>query len=163
MRFTIDPNTSDLDLPAHEIISECDMEFPRIDERVSMRPHRHSFFDMMDPKLGTDFAAIGSVLGGGHPLYNALGHLNHETGKLDVYFPGKTHMVQEPVFVPRSEDSPEGDGYTIVLVNNYATMSSELHIVDTSDFSVSRAVVKLNIRLRAGLHGNWVDGKELSG
>lgn len=139
------------------------MEFPRIDERVSMRPHRHSFFDMMDPKLGTDFAAIAPVLGGGHPLYNALGHLNHETGKLDVYFPGKTHMVQEPVFVPRSEDSPEGDGYTIVLVNNYATMSSELHIVDTSDFSVPRAVVTLNIRLRAGLHGNWVDGKELSG
>ena len=90
------------------------MEFPRIDERVSMRPHRHSFFDMMDPKLGTDFAAIAPVLGGGHPLYNALGHLNHETGKLDMYFPGKTHMVQEPVFVPRSEDSPEGDGYTIV-------------------------------------------------
>ncbi|KAJ4024715.1 hypothetical protein NW766_000955 [Fusarium irregulare] len=163
VRFTIDPNASNLDLPAHEVISECDMEFPRIDERVSMRPHRHSFFDMMDPKLGTDFAAIAPVLGGGHPLYNALGHLNHETGKLDVYFPGKTHMVQEPVFVPRSEDCPEGDGYTIVLVNNYANMSSELHIVDTSDFSVPRAVVKLNIRLRAGLHGNWVDGKELSG
>ncbi|KAM0230358.1 hypothetical protein ACHAPO_009353 [Fusarium lateritium] len=130
VRFTVDPTTSDLDLPAHEIISECDMEFPRIDDRVSMRPHNHSFFDMMDPKLGTDFAIIAPVLGGGHPLYNSLGHLNHQTGKLEVYFPGKTHMVQEPIFVPRSDDAPEGDGFVIVLVNNYSTMSSELHIAE---------------------------------
>lgn len=72
-------------------------------------------------------------------------------------------MVQEPVFVPRSNDAPEGDGYLMALVNNYATMSSELHVVDTKDFSKARAVVKLNIRLRAGLHGNWVDSRELAG
>ncbi|KAF4965563.1 hypothetical protein FSARC_6648 [Fusarium sarcochroum] len=162
VRFTFDPTSTDLDLPDHEVIAECDMEFPRIDDRVSMRPHRHSFFDMMDPKLGTDFAAISPVMGGGHALYNSLGHLDHQTGNLDVYFPGKTHMVQEPVFVARSDHAPEGDGFVIVLINNYSTMSSELHIVDTHDFSTPRAVVKLNIRLRAGLHGNWVDGKEIS-
>ena len=138
------------------------MEFPRIDERVSMARHRHSFFDMMAPELGTDFAAIAPALGGGYPLYNSLGHLDHETGRLDVYFPGPTHMVQEPVFVPRSDDAPEADGFLMALVNNYSTMSSELHILDTRDFSVARAVVKLNLRLRAGLHGNWVDSRELS-
>ncbi|CAH0001412.1 unnamed protein product [Clonostachys byssicola] len=161
VRFTLDPKSSDLELLPHEIIAECDMEFPRIDDRMSMKRHRHSFFDMMDPTLGTDFAAIMPVLGGGHPLYNSLGHLDHQTGQLEVYFPGKTHMVQEPVFVPRSDAAPEGDGFLIVLVSNYATMSSELHIVDTRNFSTVRAIVHLNIRLRAGLHGNWVDSRDL--
>jgi carotenoid cleavage dioxygenase-like enzyme len=162
VRFTLDPKSSDLKLPPHDIIAEVDMEFPRIDDRVSMKRHRHSFFDMMDPSLGTDFGVIAPVLGGGHPLYNSLGHLDHDTGQVEVYFPGRTHMVQEPVFVPRSDDAPEGDGFLIVLVSNYVTMSSELHIVDTRNFSVVRAIVKLNIRLRAGLHGNWVDSRELT-
>ncbi|KAF7547173.1 hypothetical protein G7Z17_g7923 [Cylindrodendrum hubeiense] len=162
VRFTLDPRASDLDLPTPEVILERDMEFPRIDDRVSMKRHHHSFFDMMDPELGTDFAAIAPVLGGGHPLYNSLGHLNHQTGQLEVYFPGKTHMVQEPVFVPRSDTAPEGDGFLMALVNNYRTMSSELHILDTRNFSTARAIVKLNIRLRAGLHGNWVDAKEFT-
>ncbi|KAJ0300208.1 hypothetical protein COL516b_008559 [Colletotrichum fioriniae] len=164
VRFEFDPRaTSDaaLDLPAPTPILRHDMEFPRIDERVLSKPHRHSFFDMMDPSLGTDFPAIMPVLGGGHPLYNSLGHLNHESGKLEVYYPGSRHMVQEPVFVPRGEDAEEGDGFLIGLVNNYATMSSELHVIDTKRFTEPAAVVKVPMRLRAGLHGNWVDGKEL--
>ncbi|KAK1510212.1 9-cis-epoxycarotenoid dioxygenase 1 [Colletotrichum abscissum] len=164
VRFEFDPRAnsdSALDLPAPTPILRHDMEFPRIDERVLSKPHRHSFFDMMDPSLGTDFPAIMPVLGGGHPLYNSLGHLDHESGKLEVYYPGSRHMVQEPVFVPRGEDAEEGDGFLIGLVNNYGTMSSELHVIDTKRFTEPAAVVKVPMRLRAGLHGNWVDGKEL--
>jgi carotenoid cleavage dioxygenase len=51
----------------------------------------------------------------------------------------------------------------MALVNNYSTMSSELHVVDTQKFSAARAVVKLILSLRAGLHGNGVDDNELSG
>jgi carotenoid cleavage dioxygenase len=162
VRFTFDPKATDLNLPTPEVILPQDMEFPRIDDRIAMARHRHSFFDTMAPQAGTDFAAIAPVLGGGHAMYNALGHLDHETGKLEMYFPGRTHMVQEPVFAPRSQGAPEGDGFLIVLVNNYATMSSELHVVDTRDFSVARAIVLLPLRLRAGLHGNWVDAKEVA-
>ncbi|KAI8153695.1 Lignostilbene-alpha,beta-dioxygenase isozyme III [Colletotrichum sp. SAR 10_70] len=163
VRFEFDPTATEhsLDLPKPTVILKHDMEFPRIDDRFATKAHRHSWFDMMDPSLGTDFAAIMPVLGGGHPLYNALGHLDHETGKLEVYYPGSTHMVQEPVFVPRGEDAAEGDGFLVVLVNNYKTMSSELHVIDTRKFSEAAAVVKVPMRLRAGLHGNWVDAKEL--
>lgn len=162
VRFTLDPRSSDLVLPPHEVIRDCDMEFPRIDDRVAMKRHRHSFFDVMVPEKGTDWQTIAPVLGGGHPLYNCLGHLDHETGNYEVYFPGPTKMVQEPIFVPRSDDAPEGDGFLIVLVNNYSTLSSELHIVDTQDFSTSQAIVHLNVRLRAGLHGNWVDARDIA-
>jgi carotenoid cleavage dioxygenase len=81
---------------------------------------------MMDTKLGTDFQRIAPKLGGGYPLYNSLAHYDIVTGKTEVYFPGKTHMVQEPVFISRKDSEVEGDGYLLALVNNYETMSSEL-------------------------------------
>lgn len=118
----------------------------------------------MYPSLGTDFAAIAALqrLGGGYPLYNAIGHLDLETGKTEVYFPGPTRMVQEPVFIPRKGSSREGDGYLLLLVNNYATMASELHLLDVQEgFTKAKAVISLPIRLRPGLHGNWIDAREL--
>jgi carotenoid cleavage dioxygenase len=115
----------------------------------------------MDPSLGTDFQTIGLRLGGGYPLYNSLAHLDIGTGETEIYFPGRTHMVQEPVFIPRKGSSVEGDGFLLALVNNYESMGSELHLVDTRDFKKVKAVVLLPIRLRQGLHGNWVDAVDL--
>lgn len=115
----------------------------------------------MNPALGTNFPAIMPQLGGGHPLYNALAHLNIETKETDVYFPGQTHMLQEPIFIPRRGSTAEGDGYVMALVNNYASMCSELHLLDTREFTKTKAIIMLPLRLRHGLHGNWVDGEEL--
>ena len=89
-------------------------------------------------------------LGGGYPLYNALAHLNIETGVTEIYFPGKTHMVQEPVFIPRRGSSVEGDGYVMALVNNYVSMCSELHLLDTRGFTKAKAVILMPLRLRQG-------------
>lgn len=160
-RFTIDPTSDDLELPQADILLYQDCEFPRIDDRKSMQKYRHCFFDMMNPSLGTDFERIAPVMGGGFPPYNSLGHFDIQTEKLSVYFPGKTHLVQEPVFVPRSATAEEGDGWLMALVNNYATMASELHIIDTKDFSKAQAIVLLPVRLRHGLHGNWVPREDL--
>ncbi|KAL2831857.1 carotenoid oxygenase [Aspergillus pseudoustus] len=164
-RFTIDPNatTADPDLPPAELLLPENGEFPRIDDRWAMKKHRHAFFDLMDMSAGTDWATVMPVAGGGFPPYNSLGHLDLQTKRFQKYFPGPTHFTQEPVFVPRGETAEEGDGYLIALVNNYATMASELHVVDTRDFSKPQAVVYLPVRLRAGLHGNWVDAKEMAG
>ncbi|KAI6265587.1 hypothetical protein MCOR27_011352 [Pyricularia oryzae] len=163
VRFTFDPRSAERDLPEPEVLCRLDCEFPRVDDRVSMARHARAFFDMTDPALPTDMAAIMRLGGGGHPMYNCIGHLDYATGRLDRYFPGSTHLVQEPVVVPRSRDAPEGDGWVVVLVNNYANMSSELHIVDTRDFSQAQAIVYLPVRLRAGLHGNWVDAADIEG
>lgn len=162
VRFTFDPRSEDLELPKHEVLAVEDCEFPRIDDRFGMGKHSHCFFDLMDPALGTDFGAIMPVMGGGHAPYNALGHMDYQTREVQKYFPGRTHFVQEPVFIARPGSNEEGNGWLMALVNNYATMSSELHIVDTKDFTVAQAIVYLPIRLRAGLHGNWVDGQDLA-
>lgn len=163
-RITIDPRSNDLELTAANVtvLDKNNSEFYRVDDRFATKKYRHSFFDMMDPSFGTDFPAIGPVLGGGYPLYNSLGHLDMETGRTEVYFPGPTHMVQEPVFIPRKGSMDEGDGYLLALVNNYASMSSELHLLDTRDFTQVLAKVLLPLRLRHGLHGNWVDAANIN-
>lgn len=160
-RFTIDPRSTNLDLDDAEVLQSNNSEFPRIDDRFATQRYRHCYFDMMDPTLGTDFAAIGPQLGGGYPLYNALGHVDLDTRETEMYFPGKTHMVQEPVFIPRRGSIEEGDGYVLALVNNYVSMSSELHLIDTRDFTKAMAVILLPVRLRQGLHGNWVDSEDM--
>ncbi|OAG07137.1 carotenoid oxygenase, partial [Paraphaeosphaeria sporulosa] len=162
VRFTFNPRSTNLDLPPHEVIGTDDCEFPRIDDRVSGRKHTHAFFDLMDPSLGTDFGTILPRMGGGHPPYNSIGHLDYHTKIMTKYFPGPTHLVQEPIFVLRKgTEVAEGDGWVVVLVNNYASMLSELHVVGTKDFTKAQAIIYLPIRLRAGLHGNWVDAQDL--
>lgn len=162
VRFTFDPRSDDLELPAAQLLCNKDFEFPRIDDRFCGKKHTHAFFDLMDPSLETDFATIMPRMGGGHPPYNSVGHFDYRTMTLQKYFPGRTHLVQEPIFIQRKDaDTPEGDGWVVVLVNNYASMSSELHVVDTRQFEKAQAIIDLPIRLRAGLHGNWVDGSEL--
>jgi carotenoid cleavage dioxygenase len=157
VRFKFDPRSEDLALSSPQVLQQDNTEFYRIDDRFATQVHRHCFMNLMDPSLGTDFQTIGPRLGGGHPLYNSLAHLDITTGKIEIYFPGKTHMVQEPVFIPRKGSKVEGDGHLLALVNNYDTMSSELHLLDTNDFTTAQAIVLLPIRLRQGLHGNWVD------
>ncbi len=160
-RFIIDPKSHDLNLPEPEVLIHDDNEFPRIDDRFAMAKHKHTFMNLMDHTLGTDFPAIAPVMGGGYPLYNALGHLNLETGAFEKFFVGPKSMVQEPIFLPRSETAPEGDGFVMALVNRYETMTSDLVILDTRDWQNPVAEVKLPMRLRAGLHGNWVDSRDL--
>jgi carotenoid cleavage dioxygenase len=126
-----------------------------------MKEHTHSFFLFMDKAAGTNWPAIAPVMGGGSPPYNSIGHLNAKTGQLEKYGAGPTSLLQEPIFIPRSDSSEEGDGFVVALVNNYATMSSELHILDTKNFQKPQAIVYLPVRLRPGLHGNWVDGQDL--
>jgi carotenoid cleavage dioxygenase-like enzyme len=99
----------------------------------------------------------------GYPLFNSLGSYDVKTKEYKKYFAGPRKFVQECVFAPRSQDAPEGDGFVIALQNNYEEMCSELTIVDTKDMSKAVALVKLPVRLRAGLHGNWVDSSDADG
>ncbi|GLA51273.1 hypothetical protein AnigIFM63604_007625 [Aspergillus niger] len=160
-RFIIDPSSDNLELQPAEILSSEDVEFPRIDERFLSREHNHAFFCLNDVTAPTIWPTVVAKMGGGHPVYNSIGRLNLRTRQFDKYFPGNKHLVQETVFTPRSSGAAEGEGYLLFLVNNYETMLSELHLVDTDDFTRPLAVILLPLRLRQGLHGNWVDDKDL--
>ncbi|OKO99166.1 Lignostilbene-alpha,beta-dioxygenase isozyme III [Penicillium subrubescens] len=161
VQFTLDPQAVDLVLPEPKILHQGSSEFYRIDDRFATQPYRHCYFDLMDPELGTDFERIGHKIGGGHPLYNSLAHFDNVTGKTEIYYPGNTHLVQEPVFISRKDSTTEGDGYVMALINNYETMASELHLLDSRDFTRAQAKILLPVRLLHGLHGKWVDGRDI--
>lgn len=160
LKYVFDPKSDILDLPIGETIVADDLEFPRIDDRFCMREHHIVFFDTLDPSK-LDFPFVMPRVGGGHPLYNGLGMFNTATKMYVKWIPGPRKLVQECVFIPRNASASEGDGFVMVLVNNYETMSSELAVIDTHSFEKEVALVKLPVRLRQGLHGNWVDDSDL--
>lgn len=61
----------------------------------------------------------------------------------------------------RSEDAAEGDGYVVCMINNFDTELSSLVVLDTREFDKAVAMVKLPLRVRQGLHGNWVDHSKM--
>ncbi|KAJ5654905.1 carotenoid oxygenase 1 [Penicillium lividum] len=160
VKFTIDPKATNLKLPEGEHLVSGEMEFPRIDDRYAMTRHSKTFYCTFQPER-VDFPFVGPRMGGGYPPFNGIGFLDSDTGKVEQYFAGPRKFTQEVVFCPRSQDAPEGDGWLIFLQSNFDTMQSELAIVDTKDMSQTVALIKLPIRLRTGLHGNWVDDADV--
>jgi carotenoid cleavage dioxygenase len=70
--------------------------------------------------------------------------------------------LQEPQFVPRRPEAPEGDGYLMGLVNRHADMRTELLVLDANHLGDGPiATVRLPFKLRNGIHGTWVPGGSL--
>jgi carotenoid cleavage dioxygenase len=66
-------------------------------------------------------------------------------------------MSQETVFVPRSPDAPEGDGYLLSVVNRVKENLAELYVLDTQDFlGAPVARVRLPFNLPMSFHGCFV-------
>ena len=162
LKWKIDPKATDLKLPLGELVAQGELEFPRIDDRWAMSRHSKTFFSMFQPQL-VDFAFVGQRMGGGYPPYNGFSKFDAKTGQVERYFAGPRKFTQELVFIPRSKTAEEGDGWVLFLQNDFEAMASELAIVDSTDLSKAVAIIKLPIRLRPGLHGNWVDDEDMDG
>ncbi len=156
-------------------------EFSRIDDRVMTKPYRHFWQAVVDPTRPYDFAKCGPPAGG---LFNCLGHYtwseeHYHTGDStngktdaattdgakfgleDVYFPGPTMTFQEPTFIPR-EGGAEGEGYLIALLNHLDELRNDVVIFDAQKLGQGPvAVVHLPLKLKLGLHGNWVDSRDI--
>lgn len=159
VRFEIDVAQPDQTvLPGPVTLVDIPNEFPRIDERFYCKPHNYVFMNVFhtDPKEPLRKDHIFKSL-------NATAMLDKSTGELKVYSPGPNTRCQEPVFIPRSDGSPEGDGHIIFAVDRLDLNLSSVVILDTKDFENPTAVIELPMRMRAQVHGNWVDARELSG
>ena len=90
--------------------------------------------------------------------FDTLVHIDIESGTSRAWEPGEGQFVLEPVFVPRTVDAPEGDGYIVTAVYDQARNLSDFVVLDTDDISrgpVGRA--ELPVRIPYGFHGNWRD------
>jgi len=132
----------------------------RIDDRYISLPYRYAYSGYPDPSRPFDEARAGNLRG---RLSNCYGRFDLHTGKSSSYFPGDTFSLNEPVFVPRSRDAPEGDGYLIGVANNLAERRAELVIVDAMNLEggeIGRVI--LPFRLGAQVHGNWIPEDRLA-
>ncbi|KAG6368751.1 hypothetical protein INS49_002965 [Diaporthe citri] len=83
---------------------------------------------------------------------------NHAFRAPLVWKAGEHTTVGEPCFVPRSADSPEGDGYLFTRCQDQKTGYGSLAILDAADINAGPvAVIELPFRDHDGVHGQWVD------
>ncbi|MFT4894526.1 MAG: carotenoid cleavage dioxygenase-like enzyme [Devosia litorisediminis] len=119
-------------------------EFPRPDERYFTKPHRY-LWSMGMPEDG-DLEFVAPM-----PLYR------HDlaTGERVQHVFGEGRIPGEFVFVPRSADAPEGDGWVMgyVIDRNHGT--SALEILDAMSLSPV-AAVHIPHLIPPGFHGNWI-------
>lgn len=116
-------------------------EMPKTDDRYQGRPYRHGYMIVYRSQDGS----------------SSVGHVDHATGKLDIWSPGPGDSVQECQFVPRTPDAPEGDGWLLLPVSRVAKVRSDLVILDATDLAAGPvATIKLPVRVRATFHGTWV-------
>jgi carotenoid cleavage dioxygenase-like enzyme len=132
-------------------------EMPRVDDRYQTLRHRYGFLGGVDiTKPPTPEA--GPVGGG----FTHIERLDVETGQRDSYYPPDGSSAQEPVFVPRSADSAEGDGYLLSVINRYREGRSDLVVLDAQQLSEGPvATIEVPLRLRPAFHGNWVNASDL--
>ncbi|MBI3302120.1 MAG: carotenoid oxygenase family protein [Deltaproteobacteria bacterium] len=130
-----------------ERMDDSPSEFPRLDERYTGLRYRHGYAS----------GRMGSPINGG--FFNAIVHYDHKAGGRRVHDLGPTSFTSEPVFVPRSPQAPEGEGFLLTVIYRHEEQRSDLLILDAANVEGKPlATVKLPHRVPYGFHGNWGQG-----
>lgn len=142
-RWTIDPAARRVE---RTTIDAAAQEFPRPDERFFGQPYRHAW------AIGIPSDGDPAFLGA-QPLY----HHDLRTGKRKAHDFGPDRIPGEFVFVPRSEDAAEGDGWLMGFVIDAANETTDLVILDALNIdAIPVASVHIPHRIPPGFHGNWL-------
>ncbi|MGD0191000.1 MAG: carotenoid oxygenase family protein [Rhizomicrobium sp.] len=142
--------TFDLAAPSDTIgrtvLDDMAGEFPRIDDRRAGLSYRHGWF-------------AGNSRNEADVRFDAIAHFDVSTGKKNVLSLPKGDVTSEPVFVPRAEDSSEGEGWLLAVVYRGAEDRSDLIVLDAQNVGAGPvATAALPRRVPFGFHGNWVGG-----
>jgi carotenoid cleavage dioxygenase len=97
------------------------------------------------------------VYSGDGSLYRGAVKNDVATGESEFRDHGEGRVCQEPVFVPRSADADEDDGWLLAYVHDENTQSCDVEIWESRDFTGDPvALIHLPQRVPYGFHGNWV-------
>ncbi|WP_370188447.1 carotenoid oxygenase family protein [Qipengyuania sp.] len=129
---------------ARETLDPAGQEFPRPDERYFTKDYRY-LWAMGLPEDG-DLEFVAPM-----PLYR------HDlaTGERVQRDFGEGRIPGEFVFVPRSNDAPEGDGWVMGYVIDRNEGTSALEILDAMSLEPV-ASVHIPHLIPPGFHGNWI-------
>ncbi|HEX5374402.1 MAG TPA: carotenoid oxygenase family protein [Aquabacterium sp.] len=125
-----------------QVICTRAQEFPRLDERRVGQSYRYAY--------AVEFSA--DALGG----QSLLKHDLQQGGTTEHRF-GADRKPGEFVFVPKSAEAAEDEGWLMGLVYNLRTQHGELHVLDAQDLTrEAQAIVEMPDRIPMGFHGNWI-------
>ena len=138
--------TFDLAGPSNAIkrtpLDDMTGEFPRLDDRRAGLPYLHGWF-----AATTDRSRRG---------FDALAHVDLQSGKRTMCQFAAGDSPGEPVFVPRSADAAEGDGWVVALVYRGETDSSDFVVFDAQHLAAGPiATASMPRRVPYGFHGSW--------
>jgi len=140
-RATLDPGRGRLQL---EHLGAAGTEFPRIDDRLTGRPHR--------------YLTVAGV-SGRHDLvpgeHDRLVRFDMATGQFQAW--DCDAVIGEVVFAPREGGTDELDGYYLTFATSFGDdRSARVYVWDASAFpGPPVAEVSIPQRVPNGLHGNW--------
>jgi carotenoid cleavage dioxygenase len=127
-----------------ERLDDAVCEFPRFDERRAGLSYRHGY-------------AAGIRPGG--ERVDTIFHWDLATGKRRDHVVPEGDVVGEPIFVPRSAQAAEGDGFLLVVAYRGGQQRSDLLVLDARNVDQPPlASVMLSHRVPFGFHGNWAAG-----
>ena len=121
-------------------------EFPRIDDRRAGSANHHGWYACANPEL---------------PMFEGFSGIAHVNGKgerLGKYLLPLGDSISEPVFVERSKDAAEGDGWLLAAIWRANENTSDLAVFNAGDVDAGPvALVHLGHRVPDGFHGNWIN------
>jgi carotenoid cleavage dioxygenase-like enzyme len=130
-------------------------DFPRVAMKDHMLDYSTGYYERFDPELGPPQTA-GPVGAG----FNTVSRLEVKSGKIKSWHPKQPATIQEEVHIPSK--TPGHEGYLALVVDLHDSMLSEVVILEAANPEKGPlATIKMPLRLRNQVHGNWVDAEEL--
>jgi len=157
-RVKLDLRGNSLAAQESELFDRDVTSFTRIDERFLTRPNRYIWVQYADPDRPFHAALPDDPRL--RPV-NCYGRFDVIDGTMLPYFVGPDHVLQEPVFVPRSVDAGEGDGWVLGTAHNLVEMRSELVILDATTMTECGRVI-LPFRNAYQVHAIWASASDLA-
>ena len=134
----------DTDTYSREQLDDIPCEFGRFDERRSGLSYRFGYF------------GVDTLFNYQTGQFNGIGRRDHQKGELTVYEAERGCVMEEPIYVPKSEDANEGDGYVISMMYDPSSNTSSLTMFDAENIGDGPiAKVLMDHRIPFGFHGNW--------
>ncbi len=125
-------------------------DFPRIANKDSMSDYDIAYYGRVDLRFGPPI--LSGPVGAG---FNTLTRLEVKSGKMTDLFIGPACTVQEHVHIPSSK--PGHEGYLVYIVDRHDENQAELHVTEAQHLDKGPiARIKVPMRLRSGVHANWV-------
>jgi 8'-apo-carotenoid 13,14-cleaving dioxygenase len=139
--FLIDPETKKTQV---EILDDQPQEMPRMDDRITGDRFRYGYFSSRDQGIST------------------LIKRDFDAGSKETYAYGPGRFGMEAVFVPRTPDAAEDDGWLMTYVTDMRTNTADVVILPAQDLAAGPvATIHIPHRVPIGFHGNWVPDSEL--